>query len=194
LKRLSALAALALASALSCFYARLDTEALESKAGASATSTDAGADAAVEPKTYTTSLETPPIELEDGGTTRDPCVQTSAQVTEILTENCSRCHAPPASMGSFQSILDFPKLVTLRSNSVKDPVTGVPVRMLVPGDPDASRVYRRAAGNEMPPQNATPRPTLSDISVLRTWIQSCLPPTALDEAAAGDAGSSPEAQ
>jgi hypothetical protein len=188
LKRLSVLVALALVNALGCFYARLDTDALDSKAAGSATPGTSRADAGVEPKTYTTSLATPPIELEDGGTSSDPCVQTTRQATAILTENCSRCHAPPASMGSFQSILDFPKLVTLRSNSVKDPVTGVPVRMLVPGDPDGSRVYRRPAGNEMPPQGATPRPTTSEISVLRTWIQNCVPRGALDVTPAGDAG------
>jgi len=185
-----------LAGAQGCFYATLDKEALENKAAGSAEPAEPSA--AMDAGGYTTSLDTPEIELENGDTTRDPCVQTTAQARAILTENCSGCHAPPASMGSFQSILDFPRLVTLVSNTVIDPETGDPMRLVVPGDPDRSRVYRRVAGGEMPPRRDAslpqlPRPTLSDVSVLRTWIQSCLP--TLAPAPAADAGdTAPSAQ
>ena len=168
-----------LASAPGCFYATLDTEALENKAAAAVEPADEPG-AEVDAGGYTTSLDTPEIELANGDTTRDPCVQTTAQAQAIFTENCSACHAPPASMGSFQSILDFPRLVTLESNTVIDPTTGNPMRLVVPGEPERSRVYLRIVGGEMPPRRdaslpALPRPSLSDTSVLRTWIESCLP-------------------
>jgi hypothetical protein len=83
-------------------------------------------------------------------------------------------------MGSFQSILDFPTLVTAVSNTQRDTDTGEPVRLLVPGDPDGSRIYQRIAGGEMPPRRdatlpSLPRPTVSDLSLIREWIESCLP-------------------
>jgi hypothetical protein len=142
---------------------------------------------------FTTSLDTPPIELDfEGETTLDSCVATTEQARSILERNCSGCHSPPAAMGGFRSILDFPVLVTLRSSTLRDPVTGEFVRLVIPGDPDGSRLYRRAAGNEMPPMRDAslpplPRPSISDISVLRQWIAVCLP-EAPASPALGDAG------
>jgi hypothetical protein len=170
---------LSASGALGCFYATLDHDELEAKAAGSSAEEiaslrpDAGSG-------FTTALDTPPIELTGGDTTRDSCVATTEQARAILERNCSGCHAPPAAMGGFRSILDFPVLVTQTSNTLVDPVTGEPVRLVIPGDPDGSRLYRRAAGNEMPPMRDAslpplPRPTISDISVLRQWIESCLP-------------------
>jgi len=129
---------------------------------------------------FTTSLDTPPIQLADGTTTRDPCVATTRQAREILTTHCAECHSPPGAAAGFNSILDFPTLITLRSATARDPDTNEFVRLLIPGQPEKSRLYLRARNGEMPPmrppsERQLPRPTTSDISVLRTWIQSCLP-------------------
>jgi phosphatidylethanolamine-binding protein (PEBP) family uncharacterized protein len=52
------------------------------------------------------------------------------------------------------------------------------MRFLAPADPDNSRLYSRVARGEKPPPDvvglpARPRPTVSDISVLRHWISAC---------------------
>jgi hypothetical protein len=166
-------------SASSGCYLLLDTDELDSKAAGVQTPTDVeSGDAGPE---FTTSLDTPAIELDFDGerTTRDPCVATTQQATEILTTYCSECHAPPGSAAGFSSILDFPALVNARSGTVRDPVTDEPVRLLIPGQPEQSRLYLRARSGEMPPRRdpSLPqlrRPTISSISVLRTWILSCL--------------------
>jgi hypothetical protein len=122
-------------------------------------------------------LETPAIDLPDGGSTTDPCDLTTLQATEILRTNCASCHggdSPGAHKGEtpFDFVLDFDKLKVARST-----VTGMP-RFAVPGHPDGSRVYVRIARGEMPPVQMPPlpRPTVSDISVLYEWIASCLGP------------------
>ncbi len=166
-------------AALGCFYATLDHDELDSKAAGAreeveALQPDAGSG-------YTVSLDTPAIEIDfEGDTTLDSCVATTTQARAILERNCAGCHAPPAAMGGFRSILDFPVLLTLTSSTLRDPVSGELVRLVVPGDPDGSRLYRRAASNEMPPMRDAslpqlPRPNISDISVLRQWIEACLP-------------------
>lgn len=198
MKRRGLLIALCASNALGCFYATLDHDELEAKAaGALRPAADAGvseSDAG-----FTTALDTPPIEILVNGepdTTNDPCVATSQQARAILESSCAPCHAPPAGMGGFRSILDLPVLVTLTSSTQRDLVTGQPVRLLVPGKPDESRVYRRVAGNEMPPMGdpalaPRPRPSISDVSVLRAWIQDCIaapPPPALPPSTLPDAG------
>jgi hypothetical protein len=164
---------------LGCFYASLDHDELAAKAAGPPSAGSPSADAGIG---YTVALDTPPIDLDLQGedTTRDACVATTRDAREVLQRNCAGCHAPPAAMGGFRSILDFPVLVTLTSSTLRDPVTGKPVRLVIPGNPDGSRVYRRAAAGEMPPTRdaslpALPRPTISDISVLRQWISACLP-------------------
>ncbi|MEY2931398.1 MAG: hypothetical protein RL033_2147 [Pseudomonadota bacterium] len=174
---------LALLSGGAGCYLTLDDEELDAK-GAGVT-TDAGAaageGAASAADEFTTSLDTPPIELDVEGevTTRDPCVATTLQAREILTTYCSECHAPPGAAGGFASILDFPTLINARSTTQRDPVTNEAVRLLIPGSPEQSRLYLRARTGEMPPRRdpALPqlaRPTVSSLSVLRTWISSCV--------------------
>jgi len=157
-------------------YLTLDSDELDAKSAG--TVVDAGV-AASAGEGFTTSLDTPPIELEDGTTTRDPCVATTRQAREILTKHCAECHAPPGAAAGFRSILDFPELITLRSATAKDPDTQEFVRLVIPGEPEKSRLYLRARNGEMPPTRPPtelqlPRLTTSDVSVLRTWIKSCL--------------------
>jgi hypothetical protein len=190
--RYRALVAIGIAgSAAGCFYATLDHDELDAKAAGPAAPESGEADAG---GGYTVSLDTPAIELDfNGETTRDACVATTQQARAILEENCSGCHAPPAAMGGFRSILDFSVLVTLTSSTARDPATGQPARLVIPGDPDGSRLYRRAAGGEMPPMRDAslpqlPRPSISDISVLRQWIDQCLPEVPAAPVSPPDAG------
>ncbi len=39
-----------------------------------------------------TDLNTPPIDLGDAGTTKDPCAASTAQSVAILTKSCAPCH------------------------------------------------------------------------------------------------------
>jgi hypothetical protein len=71
--------------------------------------------------------------------------------------------------------------------------TGLPY--VAPGDPAHSRIYQRVTNGEMPPiqvsvdQEANPRPTISDISVLREWITNCVgKPTGSGTGGAGGNG------
>src|SRR5262245_61322084 len=135
-------------------YLTLDQEALDAKAagvqvdaGPAVESGDGGGEE------FTTSLDTPAIELDFDGvaTTRDPCVATTQQARQILTTNCSECHAPPGAAAGFSSILDFPTLVNVTSATVRDPITNEPVRLVIPGQPEQSRLYLRVRNGEMPP-------------------------------------------
>jgi hypothetical protein len=158
-----------------CVYA-LDSDELDAKAAG------APVEETVE---FTVALETPPVELNDGGLASDSCVLTNDQVRSIFTRNCASCHAPPGGAGGFRSILDWPTLVTASSATATDPVSGNPVRLLVPGEPDQSRLYSRLVRGEMPPRldpalPQLPRPSISDVSVVREWITSCASSAASD--------------
>lgn len=112
-------------------------------------------------------------------TTDDPCVKTRKDKTEILTAYCARCHSGATAIGlpPWDFVLDDSKLVTeewIREGQAAQ-------RFVIPGDPEHSAVYTRAAIiGDMPPQPTdlgTPRnpmPSLSDLSVLREWILHCL--------------------
>jgi hypothetical protein len=130
-------------------------------------------------------LDTPPIELPGGGTTQNPCDRTTAQAQDILRRYCVLCHGgqtPEANQGHphFDFILDFKRLTMTRSENAKDPRDlSMGMVFVVPGDPEDSRVYQRIADNEMPPTGGAdplPRPNFSEISVLYTWIMSCVSP------------------
>jgi hypothetical protein len=123
------------------------------------------------------------IELSEvqGG---DACEVVDRQAHAILERSCARCHggaSPGARQGAppFDAVLDTERLVTLTSATVTDPTTHEPARFLVPGDPDRSRIYLRPLNGEMPPPDIiglppNPRPSVSDLSVLRQWIESCV--------------------
>lgn len=127
----------------------------------------------------------PPIGLrveDDNATTTDPCVKTNQDKTEILTVYCAACHSGPADRAQglppWNFVLDDQRLVTEEFTREEQP----PQHYVIPGDPDHSVLYVRAAIlRDMPPQPTdlgTPRnpaPSLSDFSVLRDWIEHCLP-------------------
>jgi hypothetical protein len=143
-------------------------------------------------------LQTPAIELADGGSALDGCDATARQAHAILEQNCARCHGgdnPGARQGTppFDCVLDPSRLITLVSATATDPISLQPARFLMPGDPDRSRIYLRPLNGEMPPPDIiglppSPRPSVSDLSVLRQWIESCVeqPDSQVDAPATDD--------
>jgi len=132
-----------------------------------------------------TSLDTPPIDLPGGGSTTDACVANQGSALAALRTYCADCHgggSPGARRGQppFDFVLDITRLTTARSESVPDPDDPTQgMRFVVPGKPHKSRVYQRIADDEMPPVlpvglDPLPRPTISDVSVLYTWITACV--------------------
>lgn len=132
-------------------------------------------------------LEGSGIELADGSTPSTGCDAIRIQAHDILANNCAHCHGgdnPGARQGTppFDCVLDPDRMVSMVSATAKDPDTLQPARFLKPGDPDHSRIYLRPYNGEMPPPDvvglpANPRPSVSDLSVLRQWIESCVPDT-----------------
>jgi hypothetical protein len=131
----------------------------------------------------TTAIDDPGIALnpdDENAKTDDPCVKTSKDAHDILRAYCAKCHDQgDASSGvpKFDFLLNDQALI-----SANWTVGGEVRKFVVPGDPDNSWLYRRPLLGTMPPiptdlRNAdSPRPTISDLSVLRTWIASCLGP------------------
>lgn len=141
---------------------------------------------------HTEATNTPPIETDSNDpptTTTSACTLTTQQATTVLADTCANCHGgrnadERRGLPPFDYVLDFTRLKTARSQTVKDPTDmSVGMRFVIPDDPDRSRLYLLVAVGEMPPAGALPRPTTSDVSVLRAWITSCLGPPEL-----GDAG------
>jgi hypothetical protein len=171
--RVAVASALAVVAAAGCFQ--------EIDSGASSAGPRSG------PPVRTVDLMTPAIPLgpgDDAGTTDDACMATTNAAMNVLRSACSACHGggPGQNLGQppFDYVLDVPKLLTAVSETVTDPVTKKPVRFLVPGDPDHSRIYVRMFTRQMPPGDVVglppnpSRPSVSDISVMRQWIAHCL--------------------
>lgn len=107
------------------------------------------------------------------------CEKTALDAHAILQEHCAACHGiGAASMGvpRFDFVMDDDQLKAKTWERMGQPA----LRFLVPGDPDNSVVYQRAAmARDMPPvqgdpqQPYYPRVTYSQSSVLREWILNC---------------------
>ncbi len=131
----------------------------------------------------TTNTRTPPIEVDfTGRTTNDSCQVTVEQATKILEDNCAGCHSGRdlnARQGQFDFLFDFERLKAAPSSVADLRDAAKKMRFAAPGDPDNSRVYGRISRGEMPPPDVIglgprPRPTVSDISLLRQWITACM--------------------
>ena len=119
------------------------------------------------------------------------CAKDEQDVADTLTRHCASCHDQgAASMGvpRFDFVMDFQKL---RTETL--PRQGQPDQhFVVPGDPDNSLIYVRAAiKRDMPPlyhniaMEDPPRMSYSEGSVLREWIEKCLGPAATASGAGG---------
>jgi hypothetical protein len=109
-----------------------------------------------------------------------PCDKTSMDAHSILSNHCGACHnAGAASQGVpvFDFLMDDAKLIS--EPWVRQ--TGGNLHFVIPGDPDNSQIYVRAAIlQNMPPQYmniATPDPPrmpYSEAGVVREWITNCM--------------------
>jgi hypothetical protein len=121
-------------------------------------------------------------DIDGGG---DGCDAVRSQARAILATNCAFCHEAPGNQANFDFILEPDKL--------KMAVSSTGQRFVVPGDPDQSRIYQRISVGEMPPPGRMPRPSMSDVQVIRQWIASCFDGTGGWDPPDGAAGGSPDA-
>jgi hypothetical protein len=119
---------------------------------------------------------TPPILLDDGTFTNDPCVKVMQDSRKVRQVACAGCHNGQGALGAPLTFIMDDDECAQKEASAK--FSGQ--HYLVPGDPEKSLIYKRAVlVGDMPPQSTdvangtNPRPTISDYSVLRQWIQ-CL--------------------
>lgn len=99
---------------------------------------------------------------ESGGEVPTACVDLTPRVLGVLETNCAKCHgAGSAAQGGIDYILDITRLIATDK--------------VVPGDPEASRIYARMVSPEtpMPPVAETQRPGAADIEAVGKWIEQC---------------------
>ncbi|MCI0387246.1 MAG: PSD1 and planctomycete cytochrome C domain-containing protein [Acidobacteria bacterium] len=87
----------------------------------------------------------------------------------ILNQKCIQCHGPSVQMAG----LDLRRLETILKGGEKGPA-------IIPGNAEASLIYRRVAGLEKPVMPMAPLPPLTqqEIAVLKSWIDRLSSPTA----------------
>jgi hypothetical protein len=110
-----------------------------------------------------------------------PCAKDEQDATDTLTRHCASCHDQgSASLGNpqFDFVLNFDKLASTTYTR-----EGQALNYLVPGDPDHSMIYVRAAvTRDMPvlyhniAMDDPPRVSFSEGAVLREWIEKCMAP------------------
>src|SRR5262249_32276091 len=84
------------------------------------------------------------------------------QALSILEKHCHRCHGKDGSReGGMNYILDLRQLVERKN--------------IIPGTPARSRLFRRSSEGDMPPEDEQPRPSPTDVAVLKSWIASLSP-------------------
>ncbi len=88
--------------------------------------------------------------------------QLALKARKTLEAHCHRCHGQDGAVeGGFNFVLDRDKLVARKK--------------VVPGDADASSLFRRVAAGKMPPPDHHPRPTTADVALLKEWIDAGAP-------------------
>ena len=99
-------------------------------------------------------------------------MKTDEQSLQIRTTYCSMClkWGRRDDDDGGLTVLNDKALETAVSQLVTS-ADGGSVRLVIPGDPDDSRLYNFVAGDVMPPAG-NPHPTVS-VSVIRAWIE-CL--------------------
>ena len=104
----------------------------------------------------------PPESGSLGGLTPPAQDELAAKAREVLRANCLRCHGQDGSVeGAMNYVADLGKLVARKK--------------VVPGDPDASRLFKRVADGTMPPPGEQPRPLAADVATLKAWIAAGAP-------------------
>ncbi len=96
---------------------------------------------------------------------QQPSSDLAAQVQGIFKTHCYRCHGQDGVVeGGINYILDLNKLVARKK--------------VVPGQPEASRLWRRLDDGTMPPPDEQPRPSAAELAVVRRWIEAGAPAAA----------------
>jgi WD40 repeat protein len=86
----------------------------------------------------------------------------AGKARQVLKTHCYRCHGQDgAAEGGFNFVLDRDRLVESKR--------------IVPGKTAQSRLYKRVAGEEMPPEDEKVRPSAEDIATLKQWITAGAP-------------------
>jgi serine/threonine-protein kinase len=92
----------------------------------------------------------------------DPDPKLAAQARGVLKKYCAGCHGPDGTNeGGMNYILDVKKLQEKKK--------------LVPGDPAKSKLYKKVASGEMPPEEEKVRPGKEDVALLERWIRAGAP-------------------
>jgi WD40 repeat protein len=88
----------------------------------------------------------------------------ASRAQAVLKSHCYRCHGQDGAVeGGMNFILDREKLVSRR--------------LVILGQADKSPLYRKVAGNKMPPPSEKTRPSAADLAVLKRWIDHGAPST-----------------
>jgi hypothetical protein len=94
--------------------------------------------------------------------------QEAPRVREILERNCFACHGrDPGRLRKNLNILDHHQLLSTER------------RIVVPGDPEHSRLIQRIADGSMPPEEEEtrlPRVTEAELAILTDWVLGGAPP------------------
>ncbi|MBA3548984.1 MAG: hypothetical protein H0T76_21080 [Nannocystis sp.] len=99
---------------------------------------------------------------EGGEAVPTACVELAPRILGVLETNCAKCHGPGSSgQGGIDYILDVQRLIETDK--------------VVPGDPEASRIYARmvSPASPMPPVAEMKRPSDTDIESIGKWIEQC---------------------
>src|SRR5262249_643540 len=84
------------------------------------------------------------------------------QAQAILKANCHRCHGRDGAVeGGMNYILDRDKLFARKK--------------IVPGEAERSPLFKRMSSGKMPPAGEQPRPSSSDLAIIKQWIESGAP-------------------
>jgi hypothetical protein len=94
--------------------------------------------------------------------------QEAVRVREILHRNCFECHGQDSSkIRKSLNILDHRQLLNAER------------KIVVPGDPEHSRLIQRIADGSMPPEEEEtrlPRVTETELAILKDWVLGGAPP------------------
>jgi Planctomycete cytochrome C len=86
-----------------------------------------------------------------------PCGQATEKARAVLENHCGGCHDSESSgKGGF--------------DTVDDPLALIASGKIVPGEPDASPLYKKVADGLMPPKEVAERPAAAELKSLREWI------------------------
>ncbi|MDB5313209.1 MAG: domain, G-beta repeat [Gemmataceae bacterium] len=86
----------------------------------------------------------------------------AAKAQTVFKTHCYRCHGQDGAIeGGLNYVADLGKLVARKK--------------VVPGNPDASRLYKRLDEGTMPPVDEKPRPSAAEVATIRKWIEAGAP-------------------